>query len=103
MADGVEFYVADSETVMSPAATQFAEPAEPFRAHTVLVSFARSDANRTRSRLVLDALAFGKASSAVCDDAEWCKKRSKRLSERLKFAGHHFCAGRDLRRLWQRI
>ena len=90
MTDGVEFYVTESETVMSPAATPFAKPAEPFRACTVLVSFARSAAERSALWPLRHALAFGQTSSAVCDGAEWLQKLPKRLLERLKSADHGF-------------
>ena len=44
MRNGVEFYVTECENVMSPETTPFGDPLKPFRACTVLVSFAKSDA-----------------------------------------------------------
>ena len=88
MPDGVEFYVTDCENVLPPESTPFSEPLEPFRACTVLVSFARSEAERAALLPLRHALTFGETSSAVCDGAEWLQKLPKRLSERLKAVDH---------------
>ena len=88
MLDGVEFYVTECENAMSPESTPFHESAEPFRACTVLVSFAKSYADRAALRPLLTALAFGQTSSAVCDGVEWLQSLPKRLLERLKAADH---------------
>lgn len=88
MVDGVEFYVTECENVDVPSLTPFGDPFDPFRACTVLVSFAASEAERAALLPLRHALAFGQTSSAVCDGAEWLQKLSKRLSERLKAADH---------------
>ena len=90
MADGVEFYVTECENVAAPDSTPFGDPREAFRACTVLVSFARSDAERAAFRPLRHALAFGQTSSEVCDGAEWLQKLPKRLLARLKAPKHHF-------------
>jgi hypothetical protein len=46
MPDGVEFYVTECENVAAPDSTPFGDPLERFRACTLLVSFAKSDAER---------------------------------------------------------
>ena len=88
MADGVEFYVTECENVDAPFSTQFGDLTEPFRACTVLVSFAKSDAERAALWPLHHALAFGHTSSSVCDGAEWLQKLPKQLLERLKLTGH---------------
>ena len=90
MLDGVEFYVSECETILSPAATPFSKPAEPILSCTVLVSFARSCADRAALRPLLTALSFGQTITGVCSGSEWTKKLPNRLSERLKSASHDF-------------
>ena len=96
MADGVEFYVTECKNVNAPFSTQFGDLTQPFRACTVLVSFAKSDAERAALWPLRHALAFGQTSSSVCDGAEWLQKLPKRLLERLKSTGHDLCRS-DLR------
>ena len=84
MADGVEFYVTECKNVNAPFSTQFGDLTEPFRARTVMVSFAKSNAERAALWPLRHALAFGQTSSSVCDGAEWLQKLPKRLLERLK-------------------
>lgn len=86
MLDGVEFYVTECEHVSYP--TPAGKPTAPFRACTVLVSFASGDAERAALLPLRHALAFGQTSSEVCDGAEWLQKLPKRLLEHLKSAGH---------------
>ena len=88
MLNGVEFYVTECENVMPAETAPFGDPAKPFRACTVLVSFASGDAERAALLPLRHALAFGQTSSEVCDGAEWLQKLPKRLSERLKSADH---------------
>ena len=85
---GVEFYVTECENLAAPDSTPFGDPLEPFRACTVLVSFARSDAERAALLPLRHALAFGQTSSEVCDGADALQKLPKRLLERLKAADH---------------
>ena len=88
MLNGVEFYVTECENVMSPETTPFGDPLKPFRACTVLVSFASGDAERAAHLPLRHALAFGQTSSEVCDGAEWLQKLIRALSERLKATNH---------------
>ena len=92
MLDGVEFYVTECETVMPAESTPFNAPAKPFRACTVLVSFARNHAERAALLPLRHALAFGQTSSAVCDGSDWLQKLPKRLLERLKSTNHDMVA-----------
>lgn len=100
MVDGVEFYVTECENVMPPEATPFDSPKESFRACTVLVSFARSDAERAALQPLRHALTFGQTSSEVCGGSDWLQKLPKRLLARLEAPKHDLvtivvCAGSD--------
>jgi hypothetical protein len=88
MIGGVEFYVTECENVAAPETTPFDDRLEPFRACTVLVSFATSDAERAALWPLRHALAFGQTVSEVCDGAEWLQKLPKRLAARLKAPSH---------------
>jgi len=92
MSDGVEFFVTECETVPAPDATPFAAKSEVFRECTVMVSFAKSDAERAALRPLRHALAFGRTSPEVCDGPEWFQKLPKRLSACLEAAGHGLVA-----------
>lgn len=83
MLEGVELYAIQCESVCSPTPSG---ELSLFRSCTILVSFAKADAERTALLPLRHALAFGQTSLEVLDGADWLHKLSQRLSDRLKAA-----------------